>query len=103
MDTKNKKGKILKFKPVDDQADIRSITGQDGVMQWDEQKQTYRVIPKHPLLQELKDEFTQVILQLEESDDGFRATEEPDYINKGWIEGLRFAITIINTKMKEDT
>jgi len=103
MDTKNKKGKILKFKPVDDQADIRSITGQDGVMQWDTQKQTYRVIPKHLLLQELKDEFTQVILQLEESDDGFRATEEPDYINKGWIEALRFAITIINTKMKEDT
>jgi len=55
---------------------------------------------KHPLLQELKDEFNKVILQLEESDDGFRATEEPDYINKGWIEGLRFAITIINTKIK---
>ena len=52
--------------------------------------------------QELKDEFNKVILQLEESDDGFRATEEPDYINKGWIEALRFAITIINTKMKEE-
>jgi hypothetical protein len=102
MDTKNKKAKILKFKPVDDQANIRSITGQDNVMQWDAQEQTYRVIPEHPLLHELKDEFTQVILQLEESDDGFGATEEPDYINKGWIEALRFAITIINTKMKEE-
>lgn len=89
MNAEYKDGKILNFKPVDDQEDIKNINRALNL--------------KHPLLQELKDEFNKVILQLEESDDGFRATEEPDYINKGWIEALRFAITIINTKMKEDT
>ena len=88
MNAEYKDGKILNFKPVDDQEDIKNINRALNL--------------KHPLLQELKDEFNKVILQLEESDDGFRATEEPDYINKGWIEGLRFAITIINTKMKEE-
>ncbi len=89
MNAEYKDGKILNFKPVDDQEDIKNINRALNL--------------KHPLLQELKDEFNKVILQLEESDDGFRATEEPDYINKGWIEGLRFAITIINTKIKEET
>jgi hypothetical protein len=102
MNAEYKDGKILNFKPVDDQEDIRNITGQDDVMQWDAQEQRYRVIPEHDCgYQQIKDEFTQVILQIEEEDDGMNANE-PDGLAQGWIEALRFAITIINTKMKEE-
>ncbi len=88
---------------MNDQENVRRIMA-GGIRQWDAQTQSYRVIRDNDCCcQELKDEFNKVISQLEESDDGFRATEEPDYINKGWIEGLRFAITIINTKMEQET
>jgi len=98
MNAEYKDGFIY-FKPVDDQEDIRNITGQDRALNL-----------KHPLLQELKDEFTQVILQIEEEDDGMDDNEpygklyydDEDGLAQGWIEALRFAITIINTKMKEE-
>jgi len=88
MNAEYKDGFIY-FKPVDDQEDIRNITGQDNVMQHD------------CGYQQIKDEFTQVILQIEEEDDGMD-DNEPDGLAQGWIEALRFAITIINTKMKEE-
>ena len=102
MNAEYKDGKILKFQPVNDQENVRRIISEPR--QWDAQTQSYRVVRDNDCsCQELKDEFNKVISQLEESDDGFRATEEPDYINKGWIEALRFAITCINTKMEEET
>jgi len=79
-------GKLLNFKPI---------------QQWDAQTQSYR--EPHCSFRELKDEFNKVILEIEANPDKEHWHEmKPEGVDKGWIEALTFAITCINTKMKEE-
>ena len=101
MNAEYKDGKILNFQPINDQENVREIMG-GGIRQWDAQTQSYRVVRDNDCCcQELKDEFNKTILSIEESDDGMKA-DEPEGVDLGWIEALRFAITCINTKMEEE-
>ena len=106
MNAEYKDGKILNFQPINDQENVREIMG-GGIRQWDAQTQSYRVVRENDCCcQELKDEFNKVILEIEQNPDtepydGMKPAE-PEGVDLGWIEALRFAITCINTKMEEE-